>query len=208
MRIPDNFHELLMATKRRRGRPRDSNGSLSVKGRPGHEYWFGEWWERRESAGGARLKSKHMSANLGFCSETTEQEARDLMRKAIRREKIQHLEQHPILHRSLQLSIRNGTAVEMLACADLFQQGYEVYKSLCPSAKCDLLALKDGRVTRVEVKMTELSEREGLPLCDLRSKMGEFDTLIAVTPAGKIFYFDHDAIYKRRKTEKDGSETL
>lgn len=49
-----------------------------------------------------------------------------------------------------------GAAGELLATVDMIAKGYEVFRAVSPSTSCDLIALKDGKLYRVEV-------RTGLP---------------------------------------------
>lgn len=45
-----------------------------------------------------------------------------------------------------------GAISELLAAAQLMQNGFEVFRALSPAASCDLLALKDGAFYKFEVK--------------------------------------------------------
>ena len=45
-----------------------------------------------------------------------------------------------------------GTISELTAAADLTEKGYEVFRALDPCASCDLVALKDGKMQRVQVR--------------------------------------------------------
>ena len=48
-----------------------------------------------------------------------------------------------------------GALSELRAAADLIKKGYEVFRALDPSASCDLIALKEGRTLRVQVRTAE-----------------------------------------------------
>jgi hypothetical protein len=39
----------------------------------------------------------------------------------------------------------------MLASYELMCRGYQVFRAISPSSTCDLLAMKDGKILRVEV---------------------------------------------------------
>ena len=45
-----------------------------------------------------------------------------------------------------------GARSELLASADLLKRGYEVYRSLSPHCSSDLIAAKDGKLLRIEVR--------------------------------------------------------
>jgi hypothetical protein len=45
-----------------------------------------------------------------------------------------------------------GAACELIVCADLLRRGFSVYRNVSPAGVTDLVALKDGRVLRVQVK--------------------------------------------------------
>jgi Holliday junction resolvase-like predicted endonuclease len=45
-----------------------------------------------------------------------------------------------------------GAMSELIVCADLLRQGYDVYRSVAPVGACDIIVLKDRRLCRVEVK--------------------------------------------------------
>jgi hypothetical protein len=45
-----------------------------------------------------------------------------------------------------------GAIAELIVAADLLKRGYEVFRAVAFTCSCDLVALKNGRVTRIEVK--------------------------------------------------------
>ena len=44
-----------------------------------------------------------------------------------------------------------GAMGEIMVTYDLMLKGYEVYRAISPSSSCDIIALKDSKVLRVEV---------------------------------------------------------
>jgi Holliday junction resolvase-like predicted endonuclease len=54
-----------------------------------------------------------------------------------------------------------GAISELIVCADLIKKGYEVFRSVSPSAKVDLLIKKAHRLYSVEVKTIRVSEGTG-----------------------------------------------
>jgi hypothetical protein len=49
-------------------------------------------------------------------------------------------------------NVTTGAISELVVAVDLTRKGFEVFRAVDPSASCDLLALKDGVVVRVEVR--------------------------------------------------------
>lgn len=45
-----------------------------------------------------------------------------------------------------------GALNELRVAIDLLMRGYEVFRALSPSCSCDLAILKDGKLSRIEVK--------------------------------------------------------
>lgn len=44
-----------------------------------------------------------------------------------------------------------GAIAELTVCADLLNKGYEVFRSVSQSCSCDMVAMKNGELKRVEV---------------------------------------------------------
>jgi Holliday junction resolvase-like predicted endonuclease len=44
-----------------------------------------------------------------------------------------------------------GAICELIACAWLLKRGYDVFRNVSPTGKADLIALKDGDVTLIDV---------------------------------------------------------
>jgi len=40
---------------------------------------------------------------------------------------------------------------ELMVSLDLMKKGYQIFRGMCPTCTCDLIAIKDGRLYRVEV---------------------------------------------------------
>jgi hypothetical protein len=58
----------------------------------------------------------------------------------------------PRAHKGQGLNTGNiGAMGELLVTYDLMSKGWEVFRSVSPSSTCDLIALKDRRLLRVEV---------------------------------------------------------
>lgn len=64
------------------------------------------------------------------------------------REHYQSLQQYPHLSKTGII----GAIGELQVCSDLLIKGYEVFRSVSPHCTCDLVACKDGKCYRIEVK--------------------------------------------------------
>jgi len=49
---------------------------------------------------------------------------------------------------------RVGSISELAVCIDLLTKGYYVFRSMSPSGPIDLIAMKDGKTLKIEVKTT------------------------------------------------------
>ncbi len=45
-----------------------------------------------------------------------------------------------------------GALSELLICADLMKRGWEVFRALSPHSNCDVLALKNGILLKLEIR--------------------------------------------------------
>lgn len=75
-----------------------------------------------------------------------------------------------------------GAMSELRIAIDLTLRGYEVFRALEPSATCDLIALKDGKCLRVQVKTatTYTYAAGGVKLVCSRGASGQYDLLAMV----------------------------
>lgn len=74
----------------------------------------------------------------------------------------------------------------MMVCSDLMFRGYSVFRSMSPTCKCDLIAMKDSRLIRVEVK-TGVTNLRGDVKPGGYLKPENFDSL-AIVLGSKITY--------------------
>lgn len=80
-----------------------------------------------------------------------------------------------------------GAIQEMLACADLLKRGISVFRAVSPQETCDLLALKDGLLKRVEVT-TGFRTQTGRLNHSKSAHRHRFDLLMVVDKSGNIYY--------------------
>jgi PD-(D/E)XK endonuclease len=55
-----------------------------------------------------------------------------------------------------------GAIGELRVSADLLSKGYNVFRAVSPACPCDLIAMKDGAITRIEVKTAKYNKRGDL----------------------------------------------
>ena len=79
-----------------------------------------------------------------------------------------------------------GGAGELLVCADLIYQGYEVFRAVTQAASCDLIRLKDGVLERVEVRSGRRNTEGRLYYAKVYST--KCDVIAVVTPEREIVY--------------------
>jgi Holliday junction resolvase-like predicted endonuclease len=60
-----------------------------------------------------------------------------------------------------------GAMAELLVASDLLRQGYQVFRACSPHATCDLVAMKDRSMIRVEVR-TALMRKDGTLTASVR----------------------------------------
>lgn len=75
---------------------------------------------------------------------------------------------------------QTGAMSEMLVCVDLLKRGFDVFRAVAQSCSCDIVALRNGRMFRVEVK-TAYRRKTGTVGVSLRPDQKEkFDILAMV----------------------------
>jgi PD-(D/E)XK nuclease superfamily protein len=76
-----------------------------------------------------------------------------------------------------------GAASELQVAADLLNKGFEVFNAFDPHASCDLIAMKEGRFLRIQVRTGQLLKNGKVSA----GRHGEHDVL-AIVVAGSILY--------------------
>lgn len=85
-----------------------------------------------------------------------------------------------------------GAISEMLVASDLMKKGYSVFRSLSPSCYCDLIATKNSKLYKVEVKTGYISVNTG-KICKPAIKNNIYDILaIYIRIHNKVYYMDKD----------------
>jgi hypothetical protein len=82
-----------------------------------------------------------------------------------------------------------GAIGEMLAAVDLLGRGYDVFRSVSPACPCDLVAMKDGKLLRVEVRMAARNTvTDTLYWSAMDPKRSDVGAV--VTDTGSVIYID------------------
>lgn len=99
-----------------------------------------------------------------------------------------------------------GSWAEMIACAWLLQQGYEVFRNVSQHGACDMIALKDGAFTKFDVKC-----KAGLTIQRLKQcQVDDGVILLAVGTSGEVSIEVDGGIreYVSRQCDSCGTEFL
>jgi hypothetical protein len=81
-----------------------------------------------------------------------------------------------------------GAVSELRVCADLLIKGYEVFRAVSPSSSCDVLALKGGKTSRIEVRTSTVMKNGTIAFSKSSKDAGRSDHYAAVGE-NKIHYF-------------------
>lgn len=74
-----------------------------------------------------------------------------------------------------------------MVSADLLKKGYSVFRSVSPSCSCDLIAMKDKKVLRVEVK-SGYKNKDG-KIQSQKGKQVDYDILAIVLHKENIILY-------------------
>lgn len=86
-----------------------------------------------------------ISANQLYCGRACKDEAWE--------------KKHPIKRSGLS-GFTTGAISELRCAVDLLSKGYEVFRAISPACSCDLIALKNNRCVRIEVRTADISKSE------------------------------------------------
>lgn len=102
-------------------------------------------------------------------------------------------------------SRQKGIISELLVAMDLTRKGFEVFRHVSDLAPCDMVALKNDLIWRVEVKYvgTCKSGDQSYHFARYISRSGKFDVLAVVSPDESIHYIKATG----EKLERDWSVT-
>lgn len=115
-------------------------------------------------------------------------------------------------------SIKNGRIGEAAVALEFAKMGYDVYMPTFGNGECDMLVLKDGVVSRVEVKSTSSQQKSGRYTVMLKSVrpnktenvIRKFDgsrsdiLAVHVIPTGRVHIFSSKEFDGMNQTTVDG----
>ena len=82
----------------------------------------------------------------------------------------------------------SGALAELVACADLMARGYEVFRAQSPSCSCDVVAIRDGKVHRVEVRSGYKHQDGTIHTALTRLDPAKYDVLAIVHAGREVVY--------------------
>lgn len=82
-----------------------------------------------------------------------------------------------------------GTIGELRVSTDLLIRGFDVYRSLSPACKADLVVLKEKKLVRVEVTTGYLDYKGNVINNKKYADQSNFDVVAVVFTTGEIKYF-------------------
>lgn len=92
-------------------------------------------------------------------------------------------------------SATTGAIHELLVCIDLMRRGYNVFRAQSPSCPCDVIALLNGCIYKVEVTTGQLNFNNNGISYPRKSDRYDYDIMAVVFHNGKILYLkNHDDI--------------
>lgn len=85
----------------------------------------------------------------------------------------------------------SGAISEMAVSVDLMKKGYAVFRALSPACFCDLIAIKNGKILRIEVRTVYQSKRGTVTFTIRPEDVGRQDIFaLAVRVNNLISYFN------------------
>jgi len=96
---------------------------------------------------------------------------------------------------------KTGAISELIVCADLLDKGYEVFRSISQSCSCDLIAMKNNEIIKIEVKTGRIKSDGNIGYAIKEEQKNNFD-ILAIVVNQSITYLEHDAAMKETTIPK------
>ena len=80
-----------------------------------------------------------------------------------------------------------GALSELMVSSDLLKKGYAVFRALSPSCFCDLIAIKNKRIIRIEVRTAYMSMKRKVNFPNI--KHGEIDCFGLYVPSHNLIEY-------------------
>jgi Holliday junction resolvase len=100
---------------------------------------------------------------------------------------------------------KTGAISELLVCANLLEKGYEVFRSVSQDCSCDLLAMKDNKILKIEVKTVAINKNGSLNYGIAKKNINRFDILANVVD-GIILYQEQSVVAYNLDNKKNGKK--
>jgi Holliday junction resolvase len=100
---------------------------------------------------------------------------------------------------------KTGAISELLVCANLLEKGYEVFRSVSQDCSCDLLAMKDNKILKIEVKTVAINKNGSLNYGIAKENINRFDILANVVD-GIILYQEQSVVAYNLDNKKNGKK--
>ncbi len=176
-------------------------------------------WSGRYRTYTVRGRGRERMVTLGRVREMTQAQAEEKLCDVIRAERLQSehlmgigpidsLPDTAKLQRQekLRSATDAGAFAELMVCADLLRKHFEVFKAVSAGASCDLIVMKNGAMTRIEVKCGRVN-LDGRVTINLNRNIGKFDVLAIVDRRGTINYQMHTLLESRTSPRVVDAET-
>ncbi|OGM10630.1 hypothetical protein A2Z67_00040 [Candidatus Woesebacteria bacterium RBG_13_36_22] len=85
-------------------------------------------------------------------------------------------------------SVLTGSISELLVCVDLLCKGFYVFRSVSPSAPCDLIIIHENKTAKIEVKTTYSKSGGGFIKFEEEMDKSKFD-ILALVYGSEVHYF-------------------
>lgn len=94
-------------------------------------------------------------------------------------------------------ALRRGEIAEILVVAELLSLGFEIFRPATYNASCDIIAIRDGKLTRIEVRASR-PYCGGVTFGRYKRDTGRSDLYAVVTPWRDVLFIPHGAIKSHR----------
>jgi hypothetical protein len=82
-----------------------------------------------------------------------------------------------------------GAIGEILVSGELMMKGYEIYRALSPSSGCDILAIKNDKILKIEVRTGYKTIGNKIAYFEKKTKGEQFAVILYEKDNYKIHYF-------------------
>ena len=129
---------------------------------------------------GDRLSEKRIQKKASYCSDKCSKIA-----QKIRWENVQDIDDNfPKISRST-----SGAMRELLVCSSLMKHGFSVFRAMSPACSCDILAMKEDEIYRIECTTGYKNLSGGWSWSQHNNS--NYDIIAVVFPSDEIKWMDN-----------------